>query len=321
MLDFISSALPASHTSKPEACQVTLYLLRLLRTLLSLPANRSYFLVQNLLPPIIPMLSSSLEKYIKVAAASSRSSTENMDSVAEILDGFLWTVTVIIGHVNSDEKQTQMQDSLVELIVAYKVIHHLRDLFALYDRPQVEGSPFPSSILFGLNLLAVLTSRDSPGAFSIIDWESCKLNTSRGYSILQKLEYLDSQEIQALGEAAKTEANPSTEECKGEKIDSSDGVAHSDLAFVLAPKDEDSAESSQEMNKVTDTFAMVTDNAARANKINLKQPVLLVLSAIVETGLVCLPSLLTAVLLQANNKLSEQVWTRYLILENNTAIV
>lgn len=257
--------------------------------------------MQNLLPPIIPMLSSSLEKYIKVAAASSKSSTENMDSVAEILDGFLWTVTVIIGHVNKDEKQTQMQDSLVELIVAYKVIHHLRDLFALYDRPQVEGSPFPSSILFGLNLLAVLTSRDSPGAFSIINWESCKLNTSRGYSILQKLEYLDSPEMQAGGEVVKTETNSLPEECEGEKIGNSNGVENSD-SFVLVQKDEkNAAESFQEMNKVSDTFA-----TARGNKINLKQPVVLVLSAIVETGLVSLPSLLTAVLLQANNKLSSE---------------
>ncbi|KAJ3697937.1 hypothetical protein LUZ61_001642 [Rhynchospora tenuis] len=307
MLDFISSALPASHTSKPEACLVTLYLLRLLRTLLSLPANRSYFLAQNLLPPIIPMLSSSLENYIKVAAASSKSSTDSMDSVAEILDGFLWSVTVIIGHVNNNEKQTQMQDGLVELIVAYKVIHHLRDLFALYDRPQVEGSPFPSSILFGLNLLAVLTSRDSPGAFSIIDWDSCKLNTSRGYLLLKKLEYLDSQEMHTGGEGTKTEANSLPEECLEEKIESSNGGGNSDLAFDLAQKDEkNSAESSREINKVTDTVATVTDIAGGGNKMNLKQPVVLVLSAIVETGLVSLPSLLTAVLLQANNKLSSE---------------
>ncbi|KAJ4762897.1 S phase cyclin A-associated protein in the endoplasmic reticulum [Rhynchospora pubera] len=314
MLDFISSALPASHTSKPEACLVTLYLLRLLRTLLSLPANRSYFLAQNLLPPIIPMLSSSLENYIKVAAASSKSDnmaasskSDSMDSVAEILDGFLWSVTVIIGHVNNVEKQTQMQDGLVELIVAYKVIHHLRDLFALYDRPQVEGSPFPSSILFGLNLLVVLTSRDSPGAFSIIDWESCKLNTSRGYSLLKKLEYLDSQEIQAGGEVAKTEANSLHVECQEEKIESSNGGGNSDLPYDLAQKDDKNcAESSREINKVTGTVATVTDGAAGENKINLKQPVVLVVSAIVETGLVSIPSLLTAILLQANNKLSSE---------------
>jgi hypothetical protein len=39
LLDFIASALPASHSSKPGACQVTVYLLRLLRVLLSLPAT------------------------------------------------------------------------------------------------------------------------------------------------------------------------------------------------------------------------------------------------------------------------------------------
>ena len=69
LVDFIASALPASHTSKPEACQVTIYLLRLLRVVLSVPATRSYFLAQNLLPPIIPMLSAALENYIKIAAS------------------------------------------------------------------------------------------------------------------------------------------------------------------------------------------------------------------------------------------------------------
>ncbi|XP_039840387.1 uncharacterized protein LOC120700230 isoform X2 [Panicum virgatum] len=199
LLDFIASALPASHTSKPGACQVTVYLLHLLRVLLSLPANRTYFLVQNLLPPIIPMLSASLENYIKVAASNSgssnllsnKTSTENTESSGEVLDGFLWTVTTIVGHVHLNDEQLQMQGGLIELIVAYQIIHRLRDLFALYDRPQVEGSPLPSSILFGLNLLAVLTSK--PGNFSTIDWESCKCRTLGG-NIVQKYEYLSSQD-------------------------------------------------------------------------------------------------------------------------------
>ncbi|KAJ9560219.1 hypothetical protein OSB04_005379 [Centaurea solstitialis] len=71
LLDFIASALPASHTSKPEACQVTIYFLRLLRVILSLPANRSYFLAGNLLPPMIPMLAAALENFIKITASSS----------------------------------------------------------------------------------------------------------------------------------------------------------------------------------------------------------------------------------------------------------
>ncbi|KAJ3673133.1 hypothetical protein LUZ60_006507 [Juncus effusus] len=278
MLDFVSSALPASHTSKPEACQVTLYLLNLLKTLLSLPTNRSYFLTQNLLPPIIPLLSSSLENYIKVAASSGKTSNENLESVSEILDGFLWTVTVIIGHVSNDEKQIQMQDGLVELIVAYQVIHRLRDLFALYDRPQVEGSPFPSSILFGLNLLAVLTSRPSTEACYNIDWDSCKCNMSKGNSILQKYEDLESQEQQ--------QADLSVEECKGENGESSSGLVNS--------------ESTEEKNGVQVSH----DSDLKGNEVNLKQSVLLVLSAVAETGLVSLPSLLTAVLLQSNNKLS-----------------
>ncbi|KAJ6820475.1 uncharacterized protein M6B38_397200 [Iris pallida] len=180
LLDFISSALPASHTSKPEACQVTVYLLQLLRVLLSAPANQSYFLVQNLLPPIIPMLSASLENYIKIAASSSpgsgnsvpsKTSTDNLESITEVLDGFLWTVTIIIGCAHTDDRQLQMQDGLQELIVSYQIIHRLRDLFALYDRPQVEGNPFPSSILLSLNLLVALTSRSR--TISPIDWEDC----------------------------------------------------------------------------------------------------------------------------------------------------
>ncbi|XP_044484685.1 uncharacterized protein LOC123210410 isoform X4 [Mangifera indica] len=147
LLDFIASALPASHTSKPEACQVTIHLLKLLRVVLSVPLNRSYFLAQNLLPPIIPMLSAALENYIKIAASlnvpsstnlpSSKVSVENFESVSEVLDGFLWTVAMIIGHISSDERQLQMRDGLLELLVAYQVIHCLRDLFALYDRPQM----------------------------------------------------------------------------------------------------------------------------------------------------------------------------------------
>ncbi|KAJ0105767.1 hypothetical protein Patl1_18833 [Pistacia atlantica] len=185
LLDFIASALPASHTSKPEACQVTIHLLKLLRVVLSVPLNRSYFLAQNLLPPIIPMLSAALENYIKIAASlnvpgstnlpSSKVSVENFESVSEVLDGFLWTVAMIIGHISSDERQLQMRDGLLELLVAYQVIHRLRDLFALYDRPQVEGSPFPSSILLSISLLVVLTS--GPGIISSIDWEASPIES------------------------------------------------------------------------------------------------------------------------------------------------
>ncbi|KAJ9560220.1 hypothetical protein OSB04_005380 [Centaurea solstitialis] len=68
-----------------------------------------------------------------------------------------------------------MQDGLIELVIAYQVIHRLRDLFALYDRPQVEGSPFPSSILLSINLLVILTSRYR--TVSTIDWEAYPVET------------------------------------------------------------------------------------------------------------------------------------------------
>ncbi|XP_044341392.1 uncharacterized protein [Triticum aestivum] len=48
----------------------------------------------------------------------------------------------------------------------------------------------------------------------------------------------------------------------------------------------------------------MNDSPGKGNEINLKQPAVLVLSAMAETGLVSLPSLFTAVLLQANNGLS-----------------
>lgn len=378
LLDFISSALPASHTSKPEACQVTVYLLRLLRVVLSLPANRSYFLAQNLLPPIIPMLSGSLENYIKVAASSntgssnllsSKSSTDNLESVTEVLDGFLWTVTAIVGHVHFDDRQLQMQDSLMELIVAYQVIHRLRDLFALYDRPQVEGSPFPSSILLSLNLLAVLTSQ--PGTFSSIDWESCTFGTASGGKI-QELEISespntgepsltinssgDSRSPLNLHDCAELPANKSVQ-MSSEKLLSTE-VSPSDILLgrpldeenkerlcgsslgqdnvdstsqrhpqtlsvetqnivldehaksLIPQKDEKDSMNDCSEKKKTDELAAYNNPGSR-NMVSLKQPIALLLSAIAETGLVSLPSLLTAVLLQANNRLSSEQVANY----------
>lgn len=52
LLDFIASVLLDSRTSKPEACLVTLHLLKLLKIVLSAPVNRSHFIALNLLPLI-----------------------------------------------------------------------------------------------------------------------------------------------------------------------------------------------------------------------------------------------------------------------------
>ncbi|CAL9099151.1 unnamed protein product [Musa textilis] len=372
LLDFISSALPASHTSKPEACQVTVHLLRLLRVLLSLPANRSYFLAQNLLPPIIPMLSASLENYIKAAASSSSGSTnlsssktsnENLESVAEIMDGFLWTIAMIVGHIHIDDRQLHMQDGLVELIVAYQVIHRLRDLFALYDRPQIEGSPFPSSILLSLTLLSVITS--SPGTFSAIDWESC---VSQASALCEVQRLKDSENV-AMGESSSSINNsgdstshPTSHQCTElhmsrfvqlseeqnilssrkaladapEVIDMKSGRESSDTSCrpeivqsvlqmqekassgesqnpvveehaksLPLKKDEKNSMSCSVERKETDEHT-TRDNSGNRKTVSLKQPLAFLISAISDTGLVSLPSLLTAVLLQANNKLSSE---------------
>lgn len=311
LLDFIASALPASHTSKPEACQVTIYFLRLLRVILSLPANRSYFLAENLLPPMIPMLAAALENFIKITASSStvggsKTLIENSDTITEVLDGSLWTVAAIIGHSSSDERQNHMQDGLIELVIAYQVIHRLRDLFALYDRPQVEGSPFPSSILLGINLLVILTSRYR--TVSSIDWESYPVET---------MPVNETQEIKHMEVA----------EPRGFLINSSGNSESSSKLLQDVPED----------RPLDDLCKKNTVDSGgeqkNGNKLGLKHPVAYLLSAISETGLVCIPSLLTAVLLQANNRLSseqgsyvlpsnfEEVATGVLKVLNNLALI
>ncbi|RZC60938.1 hypothetical protein C5167_022706 [Papaver somniferum] len=347
LLDFIASALPASHTSKPEACQVTIYLLRLLKVVLSIPSNRSYFLAQNLLPPIIPMLSAALENYIKIAASlgvpgttnplSSKTSPENFETVSEVLEGFVWTVTTIIGHVSSDEKQLQMQDGLLELVIAYQVIHRLRDLFALYDRPQVEGSPFSSSIILSLNLLAVLTSKPRPT--SSIDWESfpSKVDENQESKLIDFADLGDTSLNAATGDnrfslsvlevIAEQPLLDGAEDCKlvdmEKELMDAPGEARKSPAgrYVKLPSQKD------EINS-RDISAQKSENNQ-----GVKQPVAFLLSVVAETGLVSLPSLLTAVLLQANTRLStdqalyvlpsnfEEVATGVLKVLNNLALL
>ncbi|KAL0421990.1 UNVERIFIED_CONTAM: hypothetical protein Slati_3221900 [Sesamum latifolium] len=346
LLDFIASALPASHTSKPEACQVTIYLLRLLRVVLATPTNKCYFLVQNLLPPIIPLLAASLENYIKMAASlnipgptsvvSSKTSTGNLELISEILDGFLWTVAAIIGHLSCNEYQLQMQDGLIELVIAYQIIHRLRDLFALYDRPQVEGSPFPSSILLGINLLTVLTSKFRFS--SSIDWDLSAVDVMQGTKLGQKklsgpadlrftscestvggrpllpttgslsTDLPDVPENRPLDETSIIQGttspmvipdNCSDVECIASKIQTVDVM---DESLKAPTEDKHQCASVKDKNNTISNRAEHSDG----NCTNLKQPATFLLSAMSETGLVCLPSMLTAVLLQANNRLSAE---------------
>ncbi|KAI5330191.1 hypothetical protein L3X38_029589 [Prunus dulcis] len=355
LLDFIASALPASHTSKPEACQVTIHLLKLLRVVLSVPANRSYFLAQNLVPPIIPMLSAALESYIKIAVSlnlsgngnslSSKTSAENFESISEVLDGYLWTVTTIVSHISSDERQLQMRDGLLDLLIAYQVIHRLRDLFALYDRPQVEGSPFPSSILLSINLLVVLTSRSEMNCS--IDWKYVPIETVVGNGSEEaKFPGGDSTEdlplTQSLGDSRPPlsvqnggtvvhlpdvpEDGPLDESCMinksteavstgkdSEKEQSNSLVeARNDITIKTDLPDETqkfpSEDTLEPFASQKDGKHLVDNGAVQKNEIivSLEQPVAFLLTAVSETGLVSLPSLLTSVLLQANNRLSSE---------------
>lgn len=360
LLDFIGSALPASHISKPEACQVTIFLLRLLKVVLASPANKCYFLVQNLLPPIIPMLAAALENYIKMAASSntpapttnvsSKTLNGNLESIPEIVDGFLWTVAAIIDQVSCNEYQLQMQDGLIELVIAYQIIQRLRDLFALYDRPHVEGSPFPSSILLGINLLAVLTSKFKES--SSIDWDSFPSDVEQG-------------NIHRTTKLSRPVHSKVTS-CES----SADGSVHTDLLDVSQgrPLEETSVvEETSSPVHIGDNLHVVEHIASKTNRVDvmneslvaqpedkyhssisqkvkiksvngqsgaqLKHTATFLLSAMCETGLVCLPSMLTAVLLQANNRLSaeqnsyilpsnfEEVATGVLKVLNNLALI
>lgn len=354
LIDFIASALPASHTSKPEACQVTVHLLKLLKVVLSVPANRSYFLAQNLLPPIVPMLSAALENYVKIAASlnissstgnnviSSKTSVENFEITSEVLDGFLWTVTAIIGHINPDERQLQMREGLLELLIAYQVIHHLRDLFALYDRPQVEGSPFPSSIVLSIHLLVVLTAR--PGAKNSIDREFFPAETEGGFESAgakpvdsaglgnfsednsfhnqRHHEESGSRVVPSPGVSEILPSNKGSEIMKSNEAQSAvrdsekalmgDSAVQQDSSpvtiHVTAETEQNLTEDIAEPSIPLEDCKLLVNNCGQQKDettSSSKQPVALLLSAISETGLVSLPSLLTSVLLQANNRLSQ----------------
>ncbi|KAK6153463.1 hypothetical protein DH2020_013102 [Rehmannia glutinosa] len=370
LLDFIASALPASHTSKPEACQVTIYLLRLLKVVLAMPTNKCYFLVQNLLPPVIPMLAAALENYIKMAASlnipgptnfiSSKTSTGNFESISEIVDGYLWTVAAIIGHVSCNEYQLQMQDGLIELIIAYQIIHRLRDLFALYDRPQVEGSPFPSSILLGINFLTVLTSKFRES--SSINWDSFPSDAMQGSELGQTkfpgsanlsestvdgrlvlprtgslpTDLPDVLEGRPLDEFSDNQGassrilicdNSRDVELTASKIQTVDVVDES-LTAPVEDKHQCPVTQKDRNNSISNSTEQKNGNGSGS-----KQPATFLLSAMSETGLVCLPSMLTAVLLQANNRLSaeqssyvlpsnfEEVATGVLKVLNNVALI
>ena len=154
----------------------TLRLLEIQKTLLHLLANRSYFIVQNLLPPMVPMLLSSLKIfstfgsfYEEVNSMSSNqehiyesnndkiNKKKELDILQEILEGLLESTISIMEHLCIDDHQLSMQDDLANLLVASGLIYQLQIFFAVFNWQQSKQTPIPNSIVFGLKLMEVLT--------------------------------------------------------------------------------------------------------------------------------------------------------------------
>ncbi|KAH9331731.1 hypothetical protein KI387_003839, partial [Taxus chinensis] len=404
LLDFIASALPASHTSKPEACHTTISLLRIMKVVLALAANCSYFLARNLLPPLIPMLSTALENYCTIAASNNsyagvsgntiststdKISDEKLETIGEVLEGLLWSIAAIMDHTCSDECQLQMKDDLAELIVACKVIHRLRDLFSLFDRPQIEGAPFPAPVLLGLNLLRILTC--PRGNISSEGWEAWSapivmvpamekfepadyegnLATVRDSFFEKEVEYHPLEQIakeetkksdlsSIKKEEAKTEL-PGSEGNEGlgnavcEDVESTkqlepiglimansslEGAATGEWKKSCSSQKKHGGNSVEETaiepnytqsTKGDDQRILVGNRSEKAEGTITNRSIAFLVSVIAETGLVGLPSLLTAVLLQANPRANyeqatymlpanfEEVATGVLKIMNNLA--
>jgi hypothetical protein len=333
LIDYIATALPASHSSKPEASAFTAALLRLLVVLLSLPANRSYFIARNLLPPLIPMLSTALENFstsgysmnnqgsqptsspstMKEISGTTREGQSNtngsvvkedkmtpdekLEVMQEVLEGLIWVVTAIVNHVCLDDHLIQMQEDLADLVVACEVLHRLRDLFALFDRPQIEGAAIPGPVLLGLKLLETLTG---PRGKALVAAHEKPVN------ILGRSP-LPTPESKSIREDIITQKLVGVKEEGPEGELTVHGRAgpetHEEGTANLEVKSTDNGKKPDPI-AVTPLLSEVDEK----NQITVNRPTKLLLEAIGETGLVGLPSLLTAVLLQANPRSSpEQV--------------
>ena len=249
-------------------------------------------------------------------------------------------------HNNTDERQVSMKDDLIELLVACEVIHHLRDLFSLFDRPQVEGAPFPAPVLFGLNLLQAITAtrgkvvglpydaylsamitrqelRDTPVVLLVsspivsqIGRPRVELTHTKGEikateimdchqpdsSIFNATAVVDTDEVTAsklgINEGASTVLNTVSNDTVVETLPVNLGVANITTPESIIPPGPE-----VRVLESCNEKALVRHHASSAcHSINF------LVSAIAETGLVGLPSLLTAVLLQTNPRsATEQV--------------
>ena len=171
LLDFVATSIPLRQDPI-----ITLNLLQIQKTLLYLPANRSYYIIRNLLPPMVPMLLSSLEIFSTFGNFYQEPSsiTPNEESVSEfnndkikkanelvvlqeILEGLLNSTISIMGHYCIDDGQLSMQDDLVDLLVASGLIHQLQNFFAVFNWQQNKKIQIPNSIVLSLKLMEVLT--------------------------------------------------------------------------------------------------------------------------------------------------------------------
>ncbi|XP_024389117.1 uncharacterized protein [Physcomitrium patens] len=347
LVDYIATALPASHSSKPEASAFTVALLRLLMVVLSLPANRSYFIARNLLPPLIPMLSTALENFstsdsvnnqgvlspvtcsqtkevpafssenqsasVLILKEESMSQEEKSEVMQAALEGLLWVVLAIIGHSCVDDHLIQMQEDLAELVVACEVLHKLKNLFALFDRPQMEGAAIPGPVLLGLRLLETLTG---PRGKALTAAHEAPVNIV-GRSPQPPPEAESGQE-----DAGAQKLDGVREECVNENSCVLGSFGASDETKVEKPEAK-----TNDLAAVSSTIPQMDEK----NQKNLNRSTKFLLEAIEETGLVGLPSLLTAVLLQANPRATpeqaatalpsnfEEVATSVLRVLNNVA--
>jgi hypothetical protein len=268
------------------------------------------------------MLAAALENFssqdvINANASGMGLNDEKADAIGEVLNGLLECVVLIMDHNNMDERQISMKDDLIELLVACEIIHHLRDMFSLFDRPQVEGAPFPAPVLFGLNLLQAITA--NRGKIVGLPYEA-HLST-----MIKRQEIRDSVVVPPACGPNISQTGGSHVELDQTKCGTNSTETSSTSKVVIneasvGEPDRTIGADTVVMNVATPESIMPTGPEVRVTEAcNEKaltrpdasssyHPTSFLVSAIAETGLVSLPSLLTAVLLQTNPRsAAEQV--------------
>lgn len=311
LLEYAAVSIPIPYRTS----EVTLGLLRIQRVLLCLPANRSYFIARNLLPPMIPMLSSSLEifstygdlfqKVGEEAAGTSprrkgsessqeKLREEELETLQEVLEGLLSSATSIMGHTCNDDYQLSVQDDLADLIVVCEVIHRLRNLFAVFHWPRGEQGPIPDPIVSGLKLLETMTG-------------------SKRKSLLVAHEEPINIVVHAasVSQAELSNKDQDSDQPSNRRDSLKEGGIPMLAALGTDSREERNKlerEQSVEMEKRTKSLEAVPRIVITQKESTLARSTTFLVAAIAETELVGLPSLLSAVVLQAEPRHSaEQV--------------